>query len=66
MSFGSDIAGAAVTAAVRVLVFVVVVVVGLTLWAIDKSQERTACYRAAQQVCEQPGPVERVVRSVLG
>ena len=46
---------------------VLIVVMGLTVWALDKSRERTACYKAAKAVsdCEQPGAVERVVRWAL-
>jgi hypothetical protein len=39
----------------------------LTIWAHGKSVERTACYKTANAAsdCEQPGPLESVVRAAL-
>lgn len=46
----------------------VIALITLTIWATGKSHERTECYKAAKDIadCEQPGSVERLVRSVSG
>lgn len=47
-----------------ILLVLLALAVALTVWATQKSAERTACYKTAKSVedCEQPGPVERAVR----
>lgn len=40
----------------------------LTMWAMNRSQERAACYRTASSVdaCLAPNMIERVLASVIG
>lgn len=42
-------------------------VLAATTWGINKSQERTECYRHAKAVtdCEQPGPAEQLLRRLV-